>query len=173
MPAAEAIRALVRGGVQGVGLRDATVRRARELMVTGWVRNGDAGTVQVHAEGDRRAVAELVEFLRHGPALADVGGVEIEPVAVEGHEQFAIRGVCAGVFVVQEHAATAHHFDLRLEPSAVSTSTRHLSSGAPFAARSRSASTTSGRKTRSKASAAAGAIATCLPCAPPGASSIS
>ena len=34
---------------------------------------------------------------------------------VEGHEQFAIRGVSAGVFVVQEHRATAHHFDLRLE----------------------------------------------------------
>jgi hypothetical protein len=26
---------------------------------------------------------------------------------VEGHEQFAIRGVPAGIFVVQEHQATA------------------------------------------------------------------
>jgi bifunctional non-homologous end joining protein LigD len=36
-------------------------------------------------------------------------------VAVEGHEQFALRGVSAGAFVVQEHAASTRHFDLRLQ----------------------------------------------------------
>jgi DNA ligase D-like protein (predicted 3'-phosphoesterase) len=109
----------VRGQVQGVGFRDATVRRARQLGVLGWVRNGEDGTVLVHAEGEQAAVDELVRFLHEGPRGARVGGVDSDVVKVEGHEQFAVRGVSAGVFVVQQHAATSRHFDLRLEVDGV------------------------------------------------------
>jgi DNA ligase D-like protein (predicted 3'-phosphoesterase) len=111
----KAVRATVRGGVQAVGFRDATQRGARRLGAMGWVRNEEDGSVLVHAEGPEAAVDELVAFLREGPRAARVAEVEVEQVKVEGHEQFAIRGVSAGVFVVQEHRATAHHFDLRLE----------------------------------------------------------
>jgi len=114
-----AIRAIVTGAVQGVGFREATRRRARELGVMGWVRNADDGTVAVHAEGPPAAIDALIAFLREGPRGAAVLDVDVHDVKVEGHEQFAIRGVSAGAFVVQQHAATARHFDLRLEVAGV------------------------------------------------------
>jgi DNA ligase D-like protein (predicted 3'-phosphoesterase) len=110
---------VVTGAVQGVGFREATRRRARELGLLGWVRNDEDGSVAVHAEGAPAAVDALIAFLHEGPRAAVVGHVAVESVKVEGHEQFAIRGVSAGVFVVQQHAATARHFDLRLQVDGV------------------------------------------------------
>ena len=113
-PKAEtAIRATVEGRVRDVGFRDATVERARELGVMGWVRHAvDGSGLAVHAEGDEVAVDELERFLRSGPDAADVASVEAERVKPEGHEQFAIRGVSAGRFTVAE---LERGFELRLD----------------------------------------------------------
>src|ERR1044072_1300487 len=99
-PDPTAVQAVVRGRVQGVGFRDETVRRGRGLGGMGWGRNAEDGGVLVRAEGSGAAIETLVEFLRDGPRGARVVEVEVEEVAVEGHEQFAIRGVSA--FACQE-----------------------------------------------------------------------
>jgi DNA ligase D-like protein (predicted 3'-phosphoesterase) len=113
--ASRAVRAVVTGTVQGVGFREGTRRRGRELGLMGWVRNAEDSSVEVHAEGPATAIEALTSFLREGPRGAAVTDVTVQEVRVEGHEQFAIRGVSAGVFAVQQHAATSLHFDLRLE----------------------------------------------------------
>ncbi len=113
--AAQAVRAVIRGQVHRVGFRDATVAQAHRLGLMGWVRSDEDGVVRVHAEGDEQRLAELVAFLRDGPPAAHVADVEIASVAVEGHEQFAIRGVSAGVFTVLARTAPARGFELQLE----------------------------------------------------------
>jgi DNA ligase D-like protein (predicted 3'-phosphoesterase) len=112
-----ALRALIAGKLDGVGFAEATRARARELGVLGWVRESDENAVEVHAEGTAEAIESLLAFLREGPRGAQVAAVDAREVRREGHEQFAIRGVSAGAFVVREHAASTRHFDLRLELS--------------------------------------------------------
>jgi DNA ligase D-like protein (predicted 3'-phosphoesterase) len=110
-----AIRAVVTGGVQGVGFRDSTRRRASSLGLMGWVRNRDDGTVAVHAEGSAAEIEALIGFLEKGPRGADVTRLAVEQVPLEGHEQFAIRGVAAGAFRVRQQAGPTHRFELQLE----------------------------------------------------------
>lgn len=99
----------IRAGGEGV-VREQVRDRALKLGLRGWVRLLDDGTFCVHAEGDPAALQEL----SNGFSV-----LETHTARPEGHEQFAIRGVPAGVFVVQEHQARAHHFDIRLEVDGV------------------------------------------------------
>lgn len=74
--AARAVRVRIRGGVQGVGFRDWTLRQAETLGLSGWVRNEADGSVTALVAGSEDDVATMIERLREGPRAADVSDLE-------------------------------------------------------------------------------------------------
>jgi DNA ligase D-like protein (predicted 3'-phosphoesterase) len=114
-PAPKAVRASVRGQVQGGSFREDTRGRAEELGVLGWVRDEADGAVSVHAEGNAAAVDELLKYLQVGSEGAEVEKVVVEAIKAEGHERFAIRGVSAGGFLVLEGRGGRPGFEFHLE----------------------------------------------------------
>lgn len=68
----ERLHAAVSGGVQGVGFRYFVWQAARQLGLTGWVRNLPNGTVELLAEGPRPQLEQLARALHSGPPAADV-----------------------------------------------------------------------------------------------------
>lgn len=72
------VRVVISGLVQGVFFRDSTRRRARELGVTGWVRNLPDGRVEALLEGERGDLERLVEWAHDGPPGALVESVETD-----------------------------------------------------------------------------------------------
>lgn len=86
------LQATIHGRVQGVSFRYYTVRRARDLGLTGFVRNKADGTVEVAVEGPRPRVEELLSFLRIGPRAAIVTGVDVSwPEPAGGFTGFEVR----------------------------------------------------------------------------------
>lgn len=71
----ERLSARITGRVQGVGFRNFTRMRARQLGVAGWVRNEQDGSVRLEAEGPRGALEELLDAVKEGPRMARVDDV--------------------------------------------------------------------------------------------------
>jgi acylphosphatase len=83
-------RAIVHGRVQGVFFRDTARQKARELGLSGWVRNRTDGTVEAVFEGDPHAVQEMLQELRSGPPRARVDRVDVTDEPPEGLSGFQI-----------------------------------------------------------------------------------
>ena len=66
---------LVKGRVQGVGFRWYVMEIARELGLSGWVKNRPDGIVELAAAGDSAALAKLEAAVAAGP-----GGARVEEV---------------------------------------------------------------------------------------------
>jgi len=88
----KARRFVITGRVQGVGFRWYTMRKARSLGITGWVRNLRDGSVEVWAEGDPVMLDALESDLFSGPPGAMVRDVAAEESSPTGsHTGFEVR----------------------------------------------------------------------------------
>ncbi|NPT55975.1 acylphosphatase [Paraburkholderia elongata] len=67
----------IRGDVQGIGYREACVRRAHLLGVTGWVRNRMDGSVEAMLQGSPEQLANMCAWLSEGMSAALVEELEV------------------------------------------------------------------------------------------------
>lgn len=78
------IHLIVSGRVQGVFFRAETKQAASSLGLTGWIKNNLDGRVEICAEGDEEHLNNLVDWVHHGPSLADVTNVSVNWEAATG-----------------------------------------------------------------------------------------
>ena len=77
-PSMERFVILVSGRVQKVGYRSKVLVLARDMGITGWVRNLPDGRVKIVAEGDAAALERFASALTVKNAVIDVSDVEVE-----------------------------------------------------------------------------------------------
>lgn len=82
-PHYETVHAIIKGVVQGIGYRHATLRRAHLLGVTGWVQNMEDGTVQAMIQGNPDQIDHMLAWLNKGPPGAIVRELITETIYTE------------------------------------------------------------------------------------------
>ena len=85
-----AVHIIIHGKVHGVSFRASTQIKALELRLTGWVRNLPSGTVEVHAEGSRDSLNQLIKWCQKGPPSANVSRCDLDWITPQRMDKFTI-----------------------------------------------------------------------------------
>lgn len=85
------VHLIAHGKVQGVWFRAGTQEQALQLGLCGWVKNCQNGTVEIHAEGEKKILEQFINWCRIGPPAAKVSTLDIEWVESQGLTDFEIR----------------------------------------------------------------------------------
>ena len=72
------VKIIVHGRVQGVGFRYFIYHVAESLGLTGYTKNLFNGGVEIHAEGRKEFLEELVRKAKTGPSGAHVSDTKVE-----------------------------------------------------------------------------------------------
>ncbi len=81
----------VLGKVQGVNLRYNTQVAAKQMGITGFVKNMEDGSVFIEAEGEETDLEKFIDWCHKGPSSAWVKDLKVDYKPVSGHDKFQIR----------------------------------------------------------------------------------
>ncbi|MBS1647920.1 MAG: acylphosphatase [Bacteroidetes bacterium] len=82
---------VVKGFVQGVSYRFATLNKALELGLSGFVKNAANGDVYIEAEGAEENINKLIEWCYVGPTQAKVTEVQAQEADLKGYRNFELK----------------------------------------------------------------------------------
>ena len=85
-----ALHIIIHGEVHGVSFRASTQTKALELSLTGWVRNLSNGTVEMHAEGSRDSLNQLIKWCQTGPPSANVSRCDLNWITPQRMVKFRV-----------------------------------------------------------------------------------
>lgn len=88
----KAVRIVVRGRVQGVCFRVATMEQGEHLGLAGWVRNRSDDCVEAHIQGPAADVDAMVAWCHRGPPSARVDDIVCDAAVIDpALTRFSIR----------------------------------------------------------------------------------
>ena len=90
-PPIRTVHVLIEGRVQGVYYRAWTQQTARELGLSGWVRNRRDGAVEAVFSGDPAAVGTMLRRCEDGPPDAQVRAVTLISEGGSAPDDFGVR----------------------------------------------------------------------------------
>ncbi len=86
----ETKKLVIKGIVQGVGMRFFIKRSATELYLKGEVKNLSNGDVQCIVQGKNQAIEKLIDKIKH-QSPGDVSTVEIKSIDTKPYNNFSVR----------------------------------------------------------------------------------
>lgn len=82
------VKAIASGKVQGVSYRMYTRTQAKQLGVSGYVRNLRNGDVEIVAAGEAATVDALLKWAESGSPEAVVNNLKVELIDIDNGEEF-------------------------------------------------------------------------------------
>jgi acylphosphatase len=82
---------MITGTVQGVFYRASAKKVAKELHISGWIKNIKQGAVEAVVSGEDNALQQFIDWCRKGPENAEVEHVQISELPPAKFDGFEIR----------------------------------------------------------------------------------